>query len=284
VHIPELPPRLQDLQVPWHKLSQQTPSIQLRVAHSGPLMHPVPTHLLQYVPPQSTSVSSPFFMPSLHEIHTLSKQRGLVPVVQLPSLTHSTHVPLLSHTPPGHVVPTGAIDVEHVMDAQTGSKQGTPVAGQSIAVIHDPGAPLLELELLELELLLELVLLLELEPLEELLTDPLLPLLPVEVAALVDPLLPSPPAPPGFSSSSVGLVMSAICTQAPKAKRVVHPMSHVIPLLLALVLSCSVFRAPTTNLQFLSCVLSGCFTVASCSPPTISRDARSVLQLEPELE
>jgi len=113
-----VPMALQALQVPVHALSQQTPSAQKLLVQSAPIEHMSPSHFLQNEPPQSVPVSSPFFMPSLHEMHLFMMHFALVPE-QSASSTHSTHIPLASHTPPGHIVPAGrggniGVPFEHV--------------------------------------------------------------------------------------------------------------------------------------------------------------------------
>ncbi len=66
-----------------------------------------PLHFL-HEPPQSTPVSSPFIVPSVHDTHIPLKQVCPAPAHPL-SFTHSTHVPLPSHCLlPSHVVPAVA--------------------------------------------------------------------------------------------------------------------------------------------------------------------------------
>ncbi len=101
VQIPLVASMPHDLHVPVHDVSQQIPSAQKLLKHSMPSAHVAPLHFFaHFVPPQSTSPSSPFFMPSLHEMQFSWKQLGFVPVLQSPSPIHSTHMAMLLHLPP----------------------------------------------------------------------------------------------------------------------------------------------------------------------------------------
>src|SRR3954469_10589288 len=88
----------------------QTPPVQTKLLQSMPAPQVCPgPQALQVGPPQSTSLSRPFFTPSMHVAgtHWLDWQ---TPVPQSVPVTHSTHVPWPSQTlpPPAlHVVPGG---------------------------------------------------------------------------------------------------------------------------------------------------------------------------------
>ncbi len=94
-HIPAEPLMLQDMQSPVQAWLQQTVSTQLPLSHSLALPQAVPLHFL-HEPPQSTPVSSPFFMLSLHETQVPLKQ-VCAAAPQSPSTMQSTHVPFMSH-------------------------------------------------------------------------------------------------------------------------------------------------------------------------------------------
>jgi hypothetical protein len=144
----------------------------------------------------------------------------------MPSHAFALQSPFVASTT---TVPTGENVEPHMPMVQDQFSQGVS-AGQSELFMHGM-LPLLELALLlELEFPLRLV---ELPPLPPLLTVP-----------------PSPPAPPALSSSSVGFVMPAICTQAPRAKSVAPPMTRIKTFFVATVALRIFSRIPTTNLPF----------------------------------
>jgi hypothetical protein len=107
VQVPTVPARLHDLQVVSHALLQQTVSAQNPLLQSIAAAHVAPSHFFMHEPPQSMPVSSPFIMPSLHEMHAPITHVGCVPTVQSASAKHETQLPIASHfLPPPHPAPT----------------------------------------------------------------------------------------------------------------------------------------------------------------------------------
>lgn len=109
VHVPAEPLMLQDLQSPSHTSLQHTVSTHASLLHSFFAAQVVPSHFL-HEPPQSTPVSLPFIMPSVHETH-LSMKQDSPALGQLASDTHSTHIAMLLQNPPGHGSPMGSSTV-----------------------------------------------------------------------------------------------------------------------------------------------------------------------------
>lgn len=127
-HIPAEPLMLQDLQSPSHTSLQQTVSTQLPLSHSLALPQVVPLHFL-HEPPQSTPVSSPFFMLSLHETHVPLKQ-VCAAAPQSPLTMQSTHVPFMSHFRlTSHVDPVCARSLTGMPLLQVSRVQSLPSLG-----------------------------------------------------------------------------------------------------------------------------------------------------------
>jgi hypothetical protein len=101
---------LHALQGSVQELLQQTPSTQKLETQSPTLVQAFPgAHLAQYCPPQSVSVSSPFFWLSLQRKHVCDGTSQKLPgAVQSAFDLHSTHEPVPSQTLPpfvAHAVP-----------------------------------------------------------------------------------------------------------------------------------------------------------------------------------
>jgi len=116
-HKPTLPLTLHALQASVQSLLQQTPSAQCPLTQSTPLVQAFPcAQFAQYKPPQSTSVSLPFFLPSLQRKHVCDGTSQKLPgVVQSACDVHWTQEPDPLQTFPPFVVqaaPCGSNTVE----------------------------------------------------------------------------------------------------------------------------------------------------------------------------
>jgi hypothetical protein len=122
--------------VPLAQASEETQSLLFLQAEPVPQGEQLP-------PPQSTPVSTPSFMPSVHwPTHLLFWHT--LPVEQSSSLVHATHLPARQSFPPEslHEVRGVAFTVLHAPCAvQTGMTQVVPVAGQLEASRHATQEP-----------------------------------------------------------------------------------------------------------------------------------------------
>jgi hypothetical protein len=162
-------------------------------------------------PPQSTSVSFPSFMPSVHVAgaHTPMVQTGVDGLEQSAAEVHCTHLPIPSHLTPlptEHAVPAATSCVPHTQLLQVAVTHGLELSGQSAGFMH---AQLPE-ELDELEELVLDVLDTVIPPVPPVPPVPPAPELVVELAVLLDvldvddwdvvapplALVPLPPVPP----------------------------------------------------------------------------------------
>ena len=147
------------------------PAVHTPLKQSAGAPQPSPRSQPAHEPPQSTSLSLPFFTPSPQlaaaqapASHTLLAQSALA--------RHSRHCPAPSHLPRLHGAPASVGPSPHTAASQVAFKHSAGGCGQSLAAMQ-PGSPVL----LELPLAL---------------TMPVLPTPPLLVPSLVDVLTENP--------------------------------------------------------------------------------------------
>ena len=147
------------------------PAVHTPLKQSAGAPQPSPRSQPAHEPPQSTSLSLPFFTPSPQlaaaqapASHTLLAQSALA--------RHSRHCPAPSHLPRLHGAPASVGPSPHTAASQVAFKHSAGGCGQSLAAMQ-PGSPVL----LELPLAL---------------TMPVLPTPPLLVPSLVDVLTEDP--------------------------------------------------------------------------------------------
>src|SRR5262249_21688281 len=119
VHVPTRPGSKHDEHASVHAVSQQRPSAQCCDPQSISILQAWPApHFLQFEPPQSISLSSPFVTPSEQLAHVAPKQYS--PAVQpaIGWLVQVTQAPVASQTPvcpPGHGIPAAIDWLTHVL-------------------------------------------------------------------------------------------------------------------------------------------------------------------------